>query len=191
MPLSFYRHSMDVWSAAAEGDVPRIKMWLKSLAQKSRTAPKLDEVEPWSGWTALMMAAASNQIEVVKALLAVGADVMSVNDQGETAAHLAAKSGYNRVLKLLVLQNKKVLWTKTKSAEAEDRKTPLHYACESSRINGLRLMLALAPSKSVITVLGNMTYPDEDLQEVIEDAVKEHKDAEFLKNAQDMKDSWM
>ena len=56
-----------------------------------------------------MIAAGNNRLDVVEALIAQGADVSCRNDEGETAAHLAAKSGYCKILKLLIDQNQALL----------------------------------------------------------------------------------
>ena len=53
------------------------------------------------GWTALMVAARYGHLEVVKVLLAKGADVNAKDNAGNTALMVAAKYGHPEVVKIL------------------------------------------------------------------------------------------
>lgn len=49
------------------------------------------------GRTALLVATRSSHVTAVKELLALNADIMSVDNFGNTAVHLAAHSGHAQV----------------------------------------------------------------------------------------------
>lgn len=53
------------------------------------------------GFTALMMAAAEGQVEVVRVLLLNGASIDVIDRDGDTAKKFAREKGHNEVLKLL------------------------------------------------------------------------------------------
>ena len=193
MPLSQYRRSVNVWKASGNGDMNRMRMWFKLLNRKDRCCPRINEVDPWSGWTALMIAAGSNRLDVVEALIAHGADVSCRNDEGETAAHLAAKSGYCKILKLLIDQNQALLRMRTTPSrpDRDEPKTALHYACESNRIHAVNLMLQMDKSrtKNLVGVLGNdFSYKDR-INTIIQEQIVVMKDAEFMERGRQMKES--
>jgi ankyrin repeat protein len=57
--------------------------------------------ETAEGFTALMMAAAEGQVEVVRLLLAHGASADIIDRDGDTAEKFARDKGHSEVLKLL------------------------------------------------------------------------------------------
>jgi ankyrin repeat protein len=57
------------------------------------------------GFTALMMAAAEGQIEVVRVLLLNGASIDVIDRDGDTAKKFAREKGHTEVLKLLESQS--------------------------------------------------------------------------------------
>lgn len=59
------------------------------------------------GFTALMMAAAEGQLEVVRVLLLNGASIDVIDRDGDTARKFARENGHSEVLKLLESQSSK------------------------------------------------------------------------------------
>jgi len=82
------------------------------------------KLEP--GWTPLHCAACSGHEEVVRMLLASGADIGAVGDQGETPLHVAASAAHVAIIELLV-QHGADIRARTMSGE-----TPLHCAARAA-----------------------------------------------------------
>lgn len=57
-----------------------------------------------AGQTALMLAVSHGRIDMVKALLACGADVNIQDDEGSTALMCASEHGHVEIVKLLLAQ---------------------------------------------------------------------------------------
>jgi ankyrin repeat protein len=87
--------------AAREGRIDDVKALLAAGAS-------VDERDPSTGATALCVAAASGQNEVVKLLLSLGADVNAESKDGDTALMWAAQSPQSPILKLLLEKGAKV-----------------------------------------------------------------------------------
>jgi ankyrin repeat protein len=68
---------------------------------------KVNTINSYNGSTALMSASSLGRIEVVKTLLAAGADVKIKNKKGQTAMDLAAKHGHVKVVGLLKQETNK------------------------------------------------------------------------------------
>ncbi len=64
--------------------------------------------QDWSGFTALMSAARNGHTEVVKLLLAAGANVSAKNNKGETALSTARMRGHEEIQELLKHYQSKV-----------------------------------------------------------------------------------
>ncbi|XP_008209931.1 putative ankyrin repeat protein RF_0381 [Nasonia vitripennis] len=63
----------------------------------------------YSGETPLMLAAESNQLEIVKLLIEYGANVLCKRNDGQTALHFAIRSNNPAILNLLIDQDKEIL----------------------------------------------------------------------------------
>ncbi|NWI56700.1 ANKE1 protein, partial [Calyptomena viridis] len=80
--------------------------------------------DPATGRTAVMEAAREGAVEVVRGLLARGADVNLFDFERHGAAHFAAKGGFFEILKILSAYNADL------KLIAMNGNTPLHYAAE-------------------------------------------------------------
>ncbi|MEO1996068.1 MAG: ankyrin repeat domain-containing protein, partial [Planctomycetaceae bacterium] len=85
----------DLWSAAAEGNLQRIR---KHVA----AGTDLNLGEPSEGSTPLMLAALFGQTQAAALLIENGARVKSGNSKGDTALHLAAFFAHPETVKLLL-----------------------------------------------------------------------------------------
>ncbi len=81
--------------AVEMGDAETLRMLLAAGAEVD--TPDHD------GTTALMQAAGEGNLECLEILLAAGADCRARNKRGETASHIAARQGFERVVKRLAL----------------------------------------------------------------------------------------
>ena len=88
------------------------------------------------GRTALHLAAESNHEEMVKLLLANGADSRAVSDGGWTALHNAAQSGHAGATALLLASDADV------NAVLSNGMTPLHWAAFNGHEDVVKLILA-------------------------------------------------
>jgi hypothetical protein len=79
---------------AAEGINPDM---IKILISKGSEINARDD----EGWTALMQASFSGQLENVSLLLESGADINSLSNKGETALAIAQRESHSEVVKLL------------------------------------------------------------------------------------------
>ncbi len=73
--------------------------------------------------TPLLLAATFNRTNIMNVLLEAGADPRSTNNVGETALHLAVRTGSSDAVTLLLRSDVDV-----NAQTIEERKTPLHYA---------------------------------------------------------------
>lgn len=89
------------------------------------------------GWTPLIFAARSGNLEAVNALLDAGADIHAVDHHGSTALHRAAFGGHRQVIRALV--------DAAAELEATDRygRTALHVAADAGEIDSTRCLLKL------------------------------------------------
>nr|XP_055066248.1 NF-kappa-B inhibitor delta isoform X1 [Misgurnus anguillicaudatus] len=72
-----------------------------AAAEKLYELGKLDSKEH-KGKTALLVAVAANQPEIVQDLLSLGADITTCDVNGQTALHLAATYGFPRVMQVIL-----------------------------------------------------------------------------------------
>ncbi|XP_051576262.1 NF-kappa-B inhibitor delta-like isoform X1 [Myxocyprinus asiaticus] len=72
-----------------------------AAAEKLHGLGKLDSKEH-KGKTALLVAVAANQPEIVQDLLSLGADISAIDVNGQTALHLAATYGFPRVMQVIL-----------------------------------------------------------------------------------------
>ena len=93
-------------------------------------------------YTPLMYAAAGGYGEMVRLLLARGAEVNAESSRGDTALHMAARRGHAEVVRLLLAAGAEV-----DADDAPDGFTPLLYAAMSGRAEVVRLLLAAGADK--------------------------------------------
>lgn len=89
------RPTLDLWTAAAEGDLEAIKQHISS-------GTDLDAKEPIGGGTPLMVAAFMGQTQAAELLIEKGAGLNLRNNDGATALHIAAFFGHPKTVKLLL-----------------------------------------------------------------------------------------
>jgi ankyrin repeat protein len=99
--------------------------------------------------TALIYACQNDHIEVVKVLLAAGANVNAVNCYGNSGLHEAARLGYVALLKLLIEAGAHVNLANHKGS------TPMHFCCygEASNENSIEVIKALLAAGSNINIM--------------------------------------
>ena len=86
---------VDIWRAAARGDIEAIKQHLEA-------GTDVDAKEPPGGSTPLIVAAAYGQVEAAKLLIEKGASVNASSNDGATALHAAAFFCHTDTVKLLL-----------------------------------------------------------------------------------------
>lgn len=75
-----------------------------SLCHRSCSYLGFPPLPTQAGQTALMLAVSHGRIDMVKALLACGADVNIQDDEGSTALMCASEHGHVEIVKLLLAQ---------------------------------------------------------------------------------------
>lgn len=120
----------------------------------------------YSGEMSLLLAAQNGHLEVVKLLLAGGADVHKTNSKNKTALHVAVQNNETEVVKFLLAYDEKVkdeaieLFHRSAQegrlkilacllesgipvdAQTENGKTPLHKAAESGNLKAMQYLLS-------------------------------------------------
>ena len=86
---------VDIWTAAASGNLEAIKQHLEA-------GTDVDAKEPPGGGTPLLVAAAFGRIEAAKLLIEKGANVNATSNDGATALHGAAFFCHTEIVKLLL-----------------------------------------------------------------------------------------
>ena len=94
-PSEAAEETVDIWTAAAKGNLEAIKQQLAAGKDVNAKAPSI-------GLTPLMAAALTGQSDVAELLLAKGAKPDIGNNEGSTALHMAAFLGYIEIVKSLV-----------------------------------------------------------------------------------------
>ena len=87
--------SVDIWNAAAEGNIEAIKQHISA-------GTDLNAKEPTNGGTPLMGAALLGQTEAASLLIEKGAEVNAKNNEGATALLIAAFFGHPETVELLL-----------------------------------------------------------------------------------------
>jgi len=87
--------SIDIWKAAAQGNLEAIKQHLEA-------GTDVDAKEPPGGSTPLLVAATFGRIEAAKFLIEKGANVNATSNDGATALHGAAFFCHTEIVKLLL-----------------------------------------------------------------------------------------
>ena len=87
--------TVDIWKAAASGNIEAIKQHLEA-------GTDVDAKEPPGGSTPLLVAATFGQVEAVKFLIEKGANVNAGSNDGATALHGAAFFCHTEIVKLLL-----------------------------------------------------------------------------------------
>ncbi len=93
-------------------------------------------------WGVIHLAAIEGQAEIVKLLVAKGADIHAVCNDGYTAVHFAASGGHKELLTYLIDKGAKVNTTINKSPfNLLDGKTPLHAASREGHLQTVKLLI--------------------------------------------------
>ncbi|KAM6354157.1 26S proteasome non-ATPase regulatory subunit 10 isoform 1-T1 [Alca torda] len=132
-------------------------------------AGKLRECRETAGWTPLHIAASAGRDEIVKALIAKGAHVNAVNQNGCTPLHYAASKNKQEIA-IMLLENRadpdatdhfkstplhraaakgnlkmvQILLQHNASVDIQDSEgnTPLHLACDEERVEEAKLLVS-------------------------------------------------
>jgi hypothetical protein len=86
---------VDIWKAAANGNIEAIKQHLEA-------GTNVDAKEPLGGATPLIVAAVFGRVETTKLLIEKGANVKAGSNDGATALHAAAFFCHTEIVKLLL-----------------------------------------------------------------------------------------
>jgi len=113
--------------------------------------------------TYLQEAASNGHTEVIRVLIDAGEDVNKKSKYGVTALHLAARGGFLASCGILITAGAELA-----VAEPDTGFVPLHYACRSSQLNVVKLLLLEGASLNVKTADGRVAQdlwsgPKEDL----------------------------
>jgi hypothetical protein len=92
---TFAQEPVDIWAAAAAGD-------LDAVNQQLASGVDVDVQAPGTQWTPLMAAALAGQAEVAERLLEAGADPDLQNNDGNTALLMAAFFGHIEIVESLI-----------------------------------------------------------------------------------------
>jgi ankyrin repeat protein len=100
----------------------------------------LSLAEPWDcGWSSLMVAAEVGNVELIRSLLGVKADVDARTRRQRTSLHVAAYAGNKAAVIALLAGNANI------EAEDDYGRTPLHVAAEQGFTDILSLLLPVQP----------------------------------------------
>ena len=92
-----------IYLAAQEGDIHRTKQLIqKGVDLNYQRDSRKGSIPGKAGWTALMIATAEGNENIVELLLKVGADASITSEQGETALSLALDYKYQQIVDLLI-----------------------------------------------------------------------------------------
>jgi len=122
----------DIQNATQKGDADAVRDMLSENPELANSEFILDD---YSGGTPLHTAVARNHANVVKTLLAGGADPMARNRSGVTPLHVAATAGYVDIIRLLVSSGSNA------SPPDPQGRTPLHFAAQAQQPGSARALL--------------------------------------------------
>lgn len=112
---------MDVWDAAQDGNLERVKQLVSQGTQV--------DMQDKSGNTPLLCAACRDRLAVVQHLISKGANVSLPNNDGETPLHMAIFIGSFEIAKYLITNGAQI--------DAQNRygSTPLHEAAAAGKLD--------------------------------------------------------
>ena len=146
----------------------------------------IDCLEPWTGWTPLMLAVSNNHFDTVRILLSAGAspEITADDVKGQTALHIACTHGRFKLLKMLMTVSPRGVFVKDKLLQ-----TCLHAACEANRLDILRWILRQDATEdhSLVSVIREDEIFEDAVTEILEEHRKIHKDQEFMIRAKKMR----
>lgn len=142
VPNSIVGRSSGILGAARKGNAAAMRTILDA-------GGNVDYKDLWTNTTALMAASEAGNVDIVKLLLAEGADINARNLSGRTSLMLAAERGQSQVAKLLIERGANVL-----STDNGDM-TPLKLAAkrgDSETVRVIRTAEAKAKQESEVSV---------------------------------------
>ncbi len=101
------------------------------------------------GNTALYLATVEGHEDIVRLLLAAGAEIEAQNRRGLRPLHMAALNGYDTLVELFIDKGAEV-----NIKDNEDEDTPLHLAAKRGRTNAIKLLLANGAKSTTKNRLG-------------------------------------
>jgi hypothetical protein len=128
-------------SVAASGQISEVESILQ-------TEPDLVKCRGLRGFTPLHTAADKDQTDVVRLLIAHGAEINARTDAGDTALHWAAFDGRMSAAKLLLADGAEI------NLRDKDGNTPLHWAAARGHVEMTELLIASGADLKVKTRFG-------------------------------------
>ena len=152
--------SVSLHEAAFQGN-------LEAIQQHIEADSDLNEKDPVSGASPLIIAAVFGQIEVVRALIKAGADVNSRNNEGSTPLITAAVFGQIEVARALIEAGADV------NSRNNEGSTPLHTAAFFCRTEIVEALLDNGADKNARnnagrTALESVAAPFDDVKDIYE-----------------------
>ncbi|GKY97342.1 hypothetical protein MPSEU_000692600 [Mayamaea pseudoterrestris] len=103
--LTLEDRQLELWDAARYNDIDVVRAILKA-AQTENTSDIINSKHPETGNTALHMASANGNVDIVKLLLHHNANAQITNASGNTPLHWAASNGQEQVCRVLLESSK-------------------------------------------------------------------------------------
>ena len=136
--------------AAARGDLAAVEQMVRADPRIVNKRLPVGVGAAWeAGATPLHSAARNGRLDVVKFLLAHGADVNSVRDDSESSLHEAAFQGQLDAARFLIDSAARL------NGKGTHGYTPLHWSIEQGHADVVRLLLARGADPEVIDDTGN------------------------------------
>lgn len=174
LPTLFYGSMMDMEKRDPDG----------ALLQLLTLSSEPEEEGPVFPGVAIFGPVVRNNLPLVVALMEVGVDVTTTNEDQETALHLAAKEGHAEIVGVLLVNSSRGEMFDV-AAVAKDGLTPLHYAALCGHQGVAQVLLGHGANKTVKDALGrtplNCALEKKHVlvQEILDTMVDEQTDLEL------------
>ncbi|BFZ18058.1 hypothetical protein BsWGS_21097 [Bradybaena similaris] len=121
--------NMSIHAAVRVGDLDGVKSLLQQF-------PELKDQKDENGWTPLLMAASSGNMEILRWLITSGADVAARTPKEFNAIHVAALNGHVNIMVVLQSRGASIL------SCTKEKQTALHLAAKSGHLECVKWLVA-------------------------------------------------